>query len=297
MVEQLRINVASVVRELKAALKLLTEAKIMSRYRRVFKGKGLEFEDFREYTPQDDSSEIDWKASKRANQLIIRRYKEERDMNVFIMVDVSSTMLFGSTKKLKHEYAVELAAALTNLVLQSGDNAGLVMFSDDVVKFIKPSKGTKHFYIILKALLTAKYYGGEYNISNALNFIMNTTSERGMAFLISDFIGLEEDWDRSVKLASGKFDCIGIMLRDPRDEKIPSGIGQIVISDPFSDKKMLIDSSDKGRIEYERHVRINEEMIRSSMKAGNWDLIDISTAEDFILPIVNFLRRRELLLR
>jgi uncharacterized protein (DUF58 family) len=97
MVKKLRMNVASVVRELEVALKVLTEAKIMSRYRRIFKGKGLEFEDFREYTVNDDASSIDWKASKRANRLLIRRFKEERDMNIFILVDVSSTMLFGST--------------------------------------------------------------------------------------------------------------------------------------------------------------------------------------------------------
>ena len=297
MVEQLRMNVASVIKELEVALKVLTEAKIMSRYRRIFKGRGLEFEDYREYTTDDDSSEIDWKASKRANKLVIRRYKEERDMNVFLLVDVSSTMLFGSTEKLKYEYAAELTAALAHLILQSGDRVGLVLFADNIVKFIEPSKGTKHLYMLLKSLLTAKYYGGEYDISKALSFIMNATSEKSMAFVISDFIGLKEDWKKSVKLASGKFDCIGIMLRDPRDEKLPAGFGQVVISDPFSDKEMLIDSNEKGRIEYERYVRVNENNIKTALKAGNWDIVDISTSENFVTPVIKFLKRREYLLR
>jgi uncharacterized protein (DUF58 family) len=297
MVEQLRMDVASVVRELEVALKVLTEAKIMSRYRRVFKGKGLEFEDFREYTTNDDASEIDWKASKRANRLLVRRFKEERDMNVFLVVDVSSTMLFGSTKKLKHEYAAELTAALAHLILQSGDKVSLVMFSDGVVNFVEPGKGTKHLYILLKNLLTAKYYGGEYDMSEALEFLMSATQERSMLFLISDFIGLRRGWERTVKLISGKFDCIGVILRDPRDKNIPSGIGQVVISDPFSDREMLIDSDDKGRREYEHYVSFREEKIKTSLKAGNWDLLELSTAESFITPVIKFLKRRESLLR
>ncbi len=297
MVEHLRMNVASVVRELEVALKVLTEAKVMSRYRRIFKGKGLEFEDFREYTTSDDASSIDWKASKRANKLIIRRFKEERDMNIFILVDVSSSMLFGSTEKLKHEYAAEIAAALAHFILQSGDRVALVMFSDKVVKFVEPGKGDNHFYMMLKHLITAKYYGGGYNLSNALEFIMNTTGEKGMAFVISDFIGMEENWERNIKLAAGKFDCIAIILRDPRDGKLPPETGQIVISDPFSDREMLVGSDDKDRMEYERFVRLNDERMKSSFRAGNWDFLEVSTKEGFVMPIIKFLKRRELLLR
>lgn len=297
MVVQLRMNVASVVRELEVALKVLTEAKIMSRYRRIFKGKGLEFEDFREYTTGDDASNIDWKASKRANKLVIRRFKEERDMTMFILVDVSSSMLFGSTEKLKHEYAAEVAAALTHFVLQSGDRVSLIMFADDVVKFVEPGKGDKHFYMMLKHLITAKYYGGSCNLSNALNFIMNTTGEKSMAFIISDFIGLDENWEGNIKLASGKFDGVAVIVRDPRDSKLPPETGQIVISDPFSGKEMLVDSNDKDRMEYERYVRLDEERIKSSLMASHWDFIEVSTKESFVMPIIKFLKRRELLLR
>lgn len=297
MVEQLRMDVASVVRELEVALKVLTEAKVMSRYRRVFKGKGMEFEDFREYTMQDDASQIDWKASKRANKLIIRRFKEERDMNVYILVDVSSSMLFGSTEKLKHEYAAELVAALAHFVIQSGDRVGLVMFSDRVVKYVEPGKGTDHFYVMLKHLLTAKYYGGQCSMGPALKYVMNTTGERCMAFVVSDFIGIENGWERDFKLASGKIDGVALIVRDPRDEKLPEGVGQVVISDPFSEKEMLIDDNEKLRMEYERYVRMEEDRIKGSLKSGNWDSIDVSTKSDFVMPIIKFLKRRELLLR
>ncbi len=297
MVEQLRMNVASVIRELEVALKVLTEAKIMSRYRRVFKGKGLEFEDFREYTETDDASTIDWRASKRANRLLIRRFKEERDMNVFILVDVSSSMLFGSTKKMKYEYAAEVAAALAHFILQSGDQVSLVLFTDKVVKFVEPGKGDKHFYVMLKQLLTASYYGGNYNLGSALKFIMNTVGENSMAFIISDFIGLEDGWEKNIRISSGKFDGVAIMVRDPRDRELPRGVGQVVISDPFSDKEMLIDSNENDMMEYENSVKLKEEKIKTSLGSGNWDFVDVSTDEEFVTPLIKFLKRRELVLR
>ncbi len=206
-------------------------------------------------------------------------------------------MLFGSTEKLKYEYAAEVAAALAHFILQSGDRVGLVMFTDDVVKFVEPGKGNIHFYVMLKHLLTAKYYGGSYGISNALNFIMNATGEKSMVFIISDFIGLEDTWEQSVKLAAGKFDGVAVIVRDPRDRRLPPEIGQVVIADPFSEKEMLVDSNDRDRMEYERQVKMDEDEIKSSLRAINWDFIDISTKENFVMPIIKFLKRRELLLR
>lgn len=297
MVSELRIDVASVMRELEVALKVLTEAKVMSRYRKIVKGKGLEFEDFREYTPEDDASAIDWKASKRSNKLVIKRYKEERDMNVFFAVDVSASMLFGSEKKLKYEYAAELVAAMSHFVLQSGDRVGLVMFSDTVVKYVEPGKGTNHFYMMLKGLLTPQYYGGGYSLSCAIDFLMRTIGERSMLFLISDFIGLEKGWERAAKISSGKFDSVAIMVRDPRDRSLPKETGQVVIEDPFSDREIMVDSNDHDRMEYERYVRAQEDRIRGSFKEGGWDFVEISTDEGFVMPIIKFLKRRELVLR
>jgi uncharacterized protein (DUF58 family) len=297
MVAELRIDVASVMRELEVALKVLTEARIMSRYRKIIKGKGLEFEDFREYTPDDDASRIDWKTSKRAGKLVIKRYKEERDMNVFFAVDVSASMLFGSEKKLKYEYSAELVAALSHFVLQSGDRVGLVMFSDRVVKYVEPGKGTNHFYILLKHLLTPEYYGGGYAFGSAIEFLMSTAGERSLLFFVSDFIGLERGWERGVKMASGKFDAVAVMVRDPRDRTLPKGAGQIVIEDPYSDRELLVDSSDRERMEYERFVKAEEEKIEKALHEGGWDILKVSTDGEFVLPVIKFLKRRELLLR
>ena len=297
MVAQLRIDVASVVKELEVALKVLTEARVMSRYRKIVKGKGLEFEDFRDYTSGDDASAIDWKASKRAGKLIIRRYKEERDMSVFFVVDASSSMLFGSTKKLKYEYAAELIAALAHFVLQSGDRVGLVMFTDTVTKYVEPGKGTDHFYIMLKHLLTPRFYGGGYRLGSALEFLMKTVGEKSMVFLVSDFIGLENGWEGMMKISSGKFDGVAIIVRDPRDRTLPKETGQVVIADPYTEKELLVATSERERNEYERLVRAEEERLKKIIRESNWDLLEVTTDENFVLPVIKFLKRRELLLR
>jgi uncharacterized protein (DUF58 family) len=297
MVAELRINVNSVIRELDVALAVLTEAHIVSRYRRIFKGKGLDFEDFREYVVTDDASEIDWKASKRANRLLIRQFREERDMDVFFVVDVSTSMLFGSTEKLKHEYAAELVAALSHFIMRSGDKIGLVLITDEVVRYIRTGKSTTHYYVMLKNLLTPRFYGGKFNISNALRFLKNTTGEKSLIFLVSDFIGMERDWERAVKDASGKFDGVAIMVRDPRDRRLPPESGQVVVSDPYSERELLIDCGDKARVGFENYVAAEEKKIRSVFKDARWDVLDVSTKESFILPVLEFLKRRELLFR
>jgi uncharacterized protein (DUF58 family) len=298
MVLQLRVDVPSVIGELDVALAVLTEAKVTSRYRKVFKGKGLDFEDYRKYSPtDDDASRIDWKASVRANKLLIREFREERDIDVFFVVDVSSSMLFGSTEKLKYEYAAELAAALSHFVLESGDRAALLMFSDRVVNFVEPRKGGKHFYVMLSHLLNPKFYGGKYKLTPVMDFIMRTVKDKSMMFLISDFIGLESDWERAVRMATGKVDGVAIMVRDPRDLKLHPDSGQVVIADPYSGKEMLVDCGDDMRIDYENLVRREKERMEDFFQSIDWGFFETTTDKSFVMPLLKYLKRREILLR
>jgi len=298
MVAQLRVDVPSVMRELDVALGILAEAKIVSRYRKIFKGKGLEFEDFREYTTSDDASKIDWKASMRANKLLMREFREERDLDVYFLVDVSAGMFFGSTKKLKHEYAAELVTALMHFVLQSGDKIGLVLFNEKVVKFIEPGKGTNHFYITLKGLLNPEFYGGGHDIQTVLEFLLKIIKKESLAFMVSDFLGLREGWESSMKLSSGKIDGIALMVRDPVEKRLPEGVGQVVITDPLSHRQLLINCNDeKERLEYETFMKKGEEEFKDAIKKCHWDIIEVDTSESFVRPIIEFLRRREMIFR
>ncbi len=290
--KRLRIDVLSLTKKLEIVLKMLVNTQITSRYRSVYKGKGLEFEDYRVYSTEDDASRIDWKASVRANETLIKLFKEERNLNVYIVLDTSSSMIFGSTEKLKLEYAAELAAAISYFILEANDRVGLVMFNDKIVKMLQPSTGKKQFYIILNSLVNAELYGGGYNLENAVNFVVKTSKERGLMIIISDFIGDKAQCEKILRTAAVKFDIVGIMVRDPRDEIMPQeDVGQFVIQDPYSDATLLIDPRKIGE-GYRSYVQREEEAINKAFLQGNLDLIKLSTSESFIKMLIEFFMKR-----
>jgi uncharacterized protein (DUF58 family) len=290
--KKLRIDVISLVRQLEIVIKMLINTKVSSKYRSVYKGKGLEFEDYRVYTPEDDANRIDWKASVRSNDTLIKLFKEERSLSVYILLDTSSSMVFGSTDKLKLEYAAEVAAAFAYLIMEANDNAGLVMYNDKIVKMIPPSSGKKHFYVLLNSLVNAELYGGGHNLENAVNFVMKTTHEKGFMIIISDFIDYKGDWEKVLRIASSKFDIMGVRVRDPRDEVMPdTDVGQVVLQDPYSGQSLLINPG-KIREEYKKYVQDEEERLDKAFKKSNLDLLKLSTAEPFIKPVIQFFLMR-----
>ena len=292
---RMNLNVLSLVKKLEIALKILVETGISSRYRSIFKGKGLEFEDYRTYGPGDDAKMIDWKASARANQTLIKQFKEERNLDVYFLFDVSNSMVFGSTEKLKNEYAAELVAALGHFILKIGDNVGLLMFNDRVVHVLPSGGGTAQFYLLLRSLVNPEVYGGSYNLSQGIDFVSKLVRKKSLLFIVSDFIGVEDGWYDSVKLATAKFDIIGIMIRDPRDRQLPKGVGHVVISDPYTNKTMLIYPDEVGS-DYERYAKVDEKQVRKGFLNNNADFIEITTEQPFVKPLINFFKRREILL-
>jgi uncharacterized protein (DUF58 family) len=290
--KRLRINVVSLVKELEITLKMLINTKLSSKYRSVYKGKGLEFEDYRIYSPEDDATRIDWKASARSNETLIKLFREERNLSVHILLQSSASMIFGSTKKLKLEYAAEFVAAFSYFVLEANDKVGLLMFNDKIEKMIPPATGKRQFYVILNSLVNASHYGGGFNLEKAVDFTMKTSKERGLMIIVSDFIGMRGDWEKILKIASSKFDVIGVMVRDPRDEAMPEDyVGQVSVGNPYSGESVVI-SPDKIAEEYRKHVKAEEDRIDSAFLRSRLDLVKISTAEPFIKPLVEFFLMR-----
>jgi len=290
--KQLSVNVRPLVSKIQIILEKLAEARLASKYRIIFKGEGLEFEDYRVYTENDDSSRIDWKASMRANKTLIKEYIEERDLDINILVDTSSSMVFGSTEKLKNEYAAEFVAALSHLIIQTGDKPGLFMFADTIRKKIPAANTDNQFYLILKDLINPENYGGHCHLNEAVKQIMSTTRKRGVLIIVSDFIGLEENWFESLKISSQKFDIIGVMIQDPRDQVLPKGIGKILISDPFSNQELLVDPDMIGD-EYEEYTTKQKEKVMHAFRSVNADFLDLTTDKSFIIPLLHLLERRE----
>lgn len=294
MVKRLRVDVKSLLKDLEIIIKMFVNTKITSRYRSVYRGKGLEFEDYRVYTPEDDASRIDWKASARSNDTLIKIFKEERNLNVYVLVDTSSSMVFGSTQKLKMEYAAEIAAAFSYFVLDANDKVSLLMFNERKSRMVPLGAGRKHFYIILKSLVDAESYGGGFDIVKAINFVMKTSKERGLMVIISDFLNVKGDMEKMLKTASIKFDIICVRVRDPRDEAMPDAdVGQFVLRSPFSGDSVLIDPK-KIAVEYAKRAQSENRRLEGMFASNNVDLVKLSTAEPFIKPLMElFLMRRK----
>ena len=209
MKKEVKLDLSEGIKRLKILTAQIVNTSIVGGYKSVFKGRGLEFEDYRQYTPNDDASLIDWKASVRSKELFIREFVEERNLNVYFLIDVSSSMVYGSIDKLKMEYAGELAAALSYVVLNAGDSVGFALFNDKIVKNVPPIIGPMQYHNLVTALVNPNHYGGKYNLDEALKFILAFLKQASIVIIISDFIGLKNDWERYIRVVSKKFDLIG----------------------------------------------------------------------------------------
>lgn len=289
--EKLRIDLSEIIKRLDIVTKELVSTRFIGNYKSVFKGRGLEFEGYKDYTSGDDASLIDWKKSKKIHRLLIKQFQEERNLTLFFLVDVSSTMVCGSIEKLKSEYAAEFIASLAYVTLNAGDSVGFAMFSDRVIKRMPPEKNMHHFYDILKSLANPLFYGGGCDLGTALKLAMNFLEKGSILIVVSDFIGLREDWQRYLEVVSGKFDVIGVMIKDPSDEILPEDSHQVMLEDPISEKQLLI-IPNQIKAGYERHVIFRREMIRRIFLRSNCDFIELTTNKPFLGEIIKFFEKR-----
>jgi len=290
---KLKVDLVPALKRLEVLSKGLSSSHLIGAYRSVFKGKGLEFSDYRQYSEDDDASLIDWKASVRSNSILVKQYVEEREINVFFVLDCSSRMLFGSAEKLKAEYNIELTASLTHAILEAGDNVGLALHSDDVKAKLVPSRGKSQFYEVSRLLLNTEYYNGSFNLKNAVKFVFNYLKESAVVIIISDFINWKDEWEEPLKLLTTKFDVICIMVRDPRDKTLPEDVGEVYVQDPDSEKTLLIEPR-LIKQSYEHRVKEQEIIIRNIFYKNNIDFTEILTDKSFVKPIVGLFLRRAL---
>lgn len=260
-------------------------------YKRIFRGKGLEFDSYRTYTENDDASLIDWKATMRARKLLIRQYTEERDLKIFFIVDIGDNMVFGSGENLKNEIAAEIAACLSHLIIISGDNVGFALYSNDIAKIRMFSPGIEQFYILEKNLKNPRIYGGKSNFKKILEFLIPRLKKVSAVFIISDFIKMNDATLKLLKEFTMRYETIGIMVRDPVDVKLPDLKREVVVEDIYTGKQLLINPS-LIRYKYERHALQQLRKVENIFKKTGSDILTIYTDKDFIMPLVDFLRFR-----
>lgn len=262
----------------------------------MMKGRGMEFAGFRQYTYGDDASRIDWGATLRSKETLIREFEEFKNVTVFLLLDVSETMLFSSVGKLKAEHGAELLFNLAAAILDNGDSVGFAMFNDDVVAKMQPGIGKEVLYRMANELQKPKNYGGGFSLKPVIRLLENFLHQRALVILVSDFIGMDEGWERYVKMISQKHDLITITLRDPRDQEMPSLPAQVLVEDPLSGEKLFIDAKQYRKI-YNDSVQKEELYLKSvfeKAKAGN---VFVSTGNDTLAPLLSYFRKRAAIIR
>jgi uncharacterized protein (DUF58 family) len=260
-------------------------------YESAFRGRGMEFEEVREYTPGDDVRDIDWNVTARFGHPFVKVYREERELTIMLLVDVSSSCLFGTQKQLKQELAAEIASVLAFAATKSNDKVGLIIFSDRIEKFIPPKKGKNHVWGVIKEVLEHRPVATKTDITAALNYLNKVARRKAVSFLISDFIA--DGYDKALRVTNKKHDVISISITDPRELGLPKA-GIVELQDAEKGDTLLIDTSDKNfrkgfSLLSKKRLKDRFEMFRSI----GVDYIDIRTDIPYIDPIMKFFRMRE----
>ena len=289
--KKLKLDLSTSINKLKIVSHRLVNSNLVGGYASVFKGSGLEFADYRKYDQSDDASRIDWKASSRTNQLLVKEFVEERNLSVFFLIDVSSSMLYSSTDKLKIEYAAELIATLSYTIINAGDSIGFALFNDNIVEHVSPKTGFKQHFTLLKSLVDPRYYGGKYDLSEALRFSLAALKQSAIVIIISDFIGLKNNWKSDVRILGKKFDLIGIMIRDSRDFSLPDYHGNVTLGDVFTNRQMTVDI-DSVRVDYEKAADSRLKELHKVFSEAGSDFISLNTDTNFIKPISDLFMER-----
>ncbi len=259
-------------------------------YHSVFKGQGVEFEEVREYQHGDDIRTIDWNVTARMGEPFVKRYREERELTVMMVVDASSSSLFGTTEKQKAELAAELSAVLAFSAIKNNDRVGLVLFTDEVETFIPPKKGKRHVLRLIRELLLFEPKGGATNIQNALDFMGRLTTRKSVVFLISDF--MSENYQDSLRVANKKHDLVTISITDPREVDMPP-IGLLELEDAETGEVVVIDTYDnRVRSLFTDEAVKDIERLSNQFKRMNVDHVPIRTDKPYVDPLIHFFQKR-----
>jgi len=286
------------IKRLDIVAKGLVSTAFVGNYKSVFKGKGMEFEGFRAYTPDDDASRIDWKASARnMDEPLVREFVEERNLTLFFLLDASTTMVYGSHDKLKNEYAAEIVAALSFTILKAGDRVGLGMFSDGMVETVPPFMGMGQYYQLRKVITKTENYGGKCDFSKALKVVPGVLRERAMLILISDFQGVDGDWETKLRALGKRYDLMGIIIRDPLDIELPEGVGHVMVYNPNDKNEQMLVDVDSVRHDYARAAAEQTEKVKKAFRGAGAEVVETRTDTPFMQPLLKLFNRRRALLR
>lgn len=260
-------------------------------YHSTFKGQGMEFEEVREYLPGDDVRTIDWNVTARQGRAFVKRFREEREMTVILLVDVSGSHGFGTAGQLKRELAAEVGATLAFSAIKNSDKVGLIGFSDRIEKYVKPDKGTRHVLRVIRELLTMRAEGRGTDVAAALDYLNRVVTRRAVVFVISDF--LARNYEPQLRIARRRHDLIPVVIADPRERELPN-VGLVQFVDDETGHIILADTSSREfRESYRESEAAAVERRERLFKRAKMDSIELTTGASFVEPLRRFFRMRE----
>jgi len=272
--------------------RLVNEA-LVGEYHSIFKGMGMEFEEVREYQPGDEIRLIDWNVTARMGRPFIKRFVEERELTVMLLVDISASENFGSVTYLKNKIALEICALLAFSAIKNNDKVGVILFTDKIEKFIPPKKGAKHVFKVIREILCTKPAHTGTNIATALDYLNKISSRRTISFLVSDFIANENTYSNVLRTTNKKHDMIAINIIDPREQELPP-VGLIELKDAETGEIITVDTANPVvRKEYFAGVQRRTQERSKLFRSMGIDEIVIQTDKNYVEPIIRFFRIRE----
>jgi uncharacterized protein (DUF58 family) len=279
------------VRKIQIRTSHLVSDLFAGQYQSAFKGRGMEFAEVRLYQPGDEVRTIDWNVTARTGVPHVKRYAEERELTVLLLIDASASTRFGSVRQLKSALAAELGALLAFSAIRNNDKVGLVIFTDQIELALPPRKGTRHVLRVIREVLTVRPRGRGTDVAGALEHLAHVSKRRGVVFVVSDF--LDAGWERALRVAGRRHDVIAIVLDDPREAELPA-VGLIELEEAESGDRYVVDTSDaKLRAAFAARAAAARGERDRALRAADVDQITIRTDRPYTEALLRFFRMRE----
>ncbi len=264
---------------------------LAGQYHSAFKGRGMEFEEVRQYQIGDDVRTIDWNVSARFGEPFVKVFREERELTVMLLVDLSRSQSFGTAGQLKRDLTAEVCATLAFSAIKNNDKVGLILFTDRIEKFVPAAKGTRHVLRIIRDLLYHQPEGHGTDLAGAFEHLNKVTTRRCVVFLVSDFQA--EQYERPLRIARKRHDLIPICIGDRRERELPD-VGLIELIDAETGEMVVVDTSNRRvRAEFAGSTAAGDEQRVKLLRKMKLDSIDVTTGESFVEPLTKYFRAKD----
>jgi len=278
------------VRALEIKSRRLTNHLFTGEYHTAFRGQGMAFKEVREYQPGDDIRFIDWNVSARMSNTYSKVFEEERELSVYLLIDVSASSLFGTFKQNKQELITEMAAVLAFSAITNNDKAGLIFFSDKVEKYIPAKKGKEHVLYMIREMISHQPHSSHTDIIKAVSYLNRVTRHKSIVFILSDFA--DAGYEQALKIAARRHDIIGIQVHDKLDAELPK-VGLLQLYDAETGQTVLFNTNNNfTQQEYKRQYTKIQQDARENFRLAGADLIQLATGDDYVKALQNFFMKR-----